>query len=200
MKIFSAAATAAIAAGTARDGGALEIACADPIRVWSGEGSLESDLLRGAGNPFTGLGHRSLVRATAAALGSAAQSITYTLSGIDPEALALIDASEVQRAPVTAWRLIFDASGTVLLDAHIFQRGRVDRLPRSETAGGTATVSLIAEGAARGHGRRSGRMRTDADQRLIDADDGGLSRVSFAGEKTLYWGGSVPRRAGQALG
>ena len=43
-------------------------------------------------------------------------------------------------------------------------------------------------------------MRSDADQRLIDASDGFFKNVSFAGEKTLYWGGRKPTRAGTAVG
>jgi len=43
-------------------------------------------------------------------------------------------------------------------------------------------------------------MRTDADQRLVNATDGGMRHISYAGQKMLYWGGKVPARAGSALG
>ena len=69
-----------------------------------------------------------------------------------------------------------------------------------EASGGTASITLEVESPGRGLGRRTGRIRSDADQRLIDPSDGGLSRVSYAGEKQLYWGGRRPAKAGQALG
>ena len=55
-------------------------------------------------------------------------------------------------------------------------------------------------GLAKGLGRKGGRMRTDADQRLIDPDDGFFKNVAYAGAKTLYWGGQRPATAGSALG
>lgn len=43
-------------------------------------------------------------------------------------------------------------------------------------------------------------MRSDADQRLIKANDGFFKNVAFAGEKTLYWGGRKPATAASAIG
>jgi hypothetical protein len=135
-----------------------------------------------------------------AALGSAATNVELTLSGIDPETLALLDAEEVRRAAVTLRRLIYAGDGRTLLDIEVFQRGRLDQLSAVETIGGTAALAAMIETAARGLGRRGGRMRSDADQRLIKADDGFFKHASYAGEKTLYWGGRPPANAGQALG
>jgi len=55
------------------------------------------------------------------------------------------------------------------------------------------------ETAARGLGRRGARMRSDADQRLLDPADGFFKHISYAAEKNLYWGGKRPARAGSAL-
>ncbi|MDZ4276295.1 MAG: hypothetical protein U0995_09665, partial [Erythrobacter sp.] len=118
---------------------------------------------------------------------------------IDAETLALLDASEVSGASAVLWRLIFDQTGNTLLDYHVWARGRLDTLEREEEIGGTAAIRARLETAARGLGRRGGRMRSDADQRLIDANDGFFKNVSFAGEKTLYWPGRRPARAGSAL-
>jgi hypothetical protein len=200
VKIFSLAAMAAIEAGTARVGGAVEIASDPPIRAWSGDGTLPQAWVPGASGDFIGVGFRALAQVSGGTLGSGAQKLELGLSAVDPELLALIDADEVRQAPVVLWRLIFDGSGTELLDAKPFRRGRVDVLDREETAGGAARVIASIEGTARGLGRRTGRMRSDADQRLVDSNDGGLSRVTYAGEKTLYFGGKAPERAGVAIG
>lgn len=146
------------------------------------------------------LGDRDIGIATGAALGGIAQNLSLTLSGIEPDLLELLDAVSVKGAPVRVITLIFDGSGTQLLDHFVHRRGRVDRVPVRETSGGTATITVEVEGPGRGLGRRTGRMRSDADQRLIDPDDGGMRQVSFAAEKTLYWGGRRPSRAGDAYG
>lgn len=196
MRSLATAARAAIEDGTARIAGAVEILARDePIRVWSGHGILPLD-----GADYLPLGDREVGIATGAALGGIAQNLSLSLSGIEPALVELLDAASVKNAPVRVMTLIFDGSGTVLLDWFVHRRGRVDRVIVRETSGGTATITVEVEGPGRGLGRRTGRMRSDADQRLIDPDDGGMRQVSFAAEKTLYWGGRRPSRAGDAYG
>jgi hypothetical protein len=139
------------------------------------------------------------VQVAGGALGDAAQNITLTLSGIDPETAALLDATGLGSAPAVLWRLIFDQAGITLLDAQVWQRGRLDTILREEEIGAAAAIRAQIESPAKGLGRRGARMRSDADQRLIDPADGFFKNVSYAGEKTLYWGGRRPARAGSAL-
>lgn len=174
--------------------GAIEISCDPVIRVWGGHRNLTFD-----GRTFEPVGDRSLVKVAGGALGDAAQSITLQLSGIDDETLALLDASEVAGAPVILWRLIFDQSGKTLLDYTIWGRGSLDTLPREDEVGGTSTITASLETPAKGLGRRGARMRSDADQRLIDPSDGFFKNVAFAGEKQLYWGGRKPSTAGSVV-
>jgi hypothetical protein len=195
MKTIAPAALAALEAGTAIVTGALEIACDPPVRIWGGWHDITFD-----GRTFDGVGDRALVQVAGGALGDAAQNIELSLSGIEPETLALLDAAEVSGAPAILWRLIFSSDGNTLLDFNVWARGRLDTLEREEEIGGTATIRARLETAARGLGRRGARMRSDADQRLIDPTDGFFKNVSYAGEKTLYWGGRRPARAGSALG
>lgn len=194
MKSFSAAAIAEIENGTAVVSGAVEIACDPPIRIWGGYGTIEI-----AGEPYEGIGASGLAQASAAALGGSEQNVTLELSGIEEDAVEVLDADEVQGASVTVWRLVFKGDAKTLLDAHVFTRGRLDQLPLQDVVGGTATIKALIESAARGLGRRGGRMRTDTDQRLVDADDGFYRNVSFAGEKMLSWGGKKPAPAGSVL-
>lgn len=195
MRIIAEEAMEVMAAGNAVTGGAVAILADPPVFVFSGQGTVVI-----GGETFVGIDHAGLVATTGGVLGSTAQSDTLQLSGVDPDTLALLDADDVRGAPVAMNRLIADPSGTQLLDARVFRRGRIDRIETEEVAGGTAVVRLTIEGAARGLGRRGGRLRSDADQRMIDPDDGGMRRLSFAGEKMLYWGGKTPARAGAALG
>lgn len=195
MKIFSPAAMAAIKKREAIVGGALEILSSPPIRLWSGYGVLTFD-----GRSFDPVGDHALAQVSGGSLGGAAQNVTLTLSGIDDEALALLDVSEVMQAPAVLWRLIFSGDGNSLLDAHVYQRGSLDTLPVEDIVGGTSTIRAIIETAARGLGRKGGRMRSDADQRLIKPNDGFFKHVAYAAEKQLYWGGQRPATAGSALG
>lgn len=194
MKYYPPAAVAAIEKGEVIISGAAEIMCDPVIRVWGGYGVLNI-----GGFDFDPLGDQGLAIVSGAAIGGTAQNLNLQLSGIDPEVLELLDADEVKRAPVNFWSLIFDSSGTELLHAGVHQRGRIDRLPVEETAGGTATITAIVESPARGLGRSTGRMRSDADQRLIKSNDGGMRLISFAAEKKLYWGGKRPSSAGAVL-
>lgn len=195
MKALSAGALQALDDGTAIVAGAVEVLCAPAVRVWSGLGPLTFD-----GRTFDPMGDRALVQVAGGALGGSAQGITLSLSGIDPETMALLDAGSVQGAATTLWRLIFSGDGGTLLDYHVWARGRLDQLVREEEIGGTATLTAQLETAARGLGRRGGRLRSDADQRLVKANDGFFKHVSYAGQKTLYWGGRVPANATTALG
>lgn len=199
MKVFPDAALDAMEDGSAIVAGAVSIACDPPVLIWSGYGPLDLTPFGGEAG-FEGIGQRTLAQTTNAALGGTAQAVTLSLSGVDPDVLPLLDADEVRGARAVFWRLIFDGSGTILLDAKRFTRGRADLLTSEETIGGTATLVLTIEGSARGLGGSGARMRTDADQRLVDPDDGGMKRVSFAREKMLYWGGQKPATAGAALG
>jgi hypothetical protein len=194
VKIFSDEAMAAIERGDAIVGGAAEIMCDPPIRVWGGYGRQVID-----GETFDGIGDAGLASSSGNALGGSEQNVTLELSGVEPAVLATFDAAMLRRAVAVVRRLIFDSSGTRMLHAEVFARGTLDQVPVEETPGGTSTITAMVETAARGLGRRGGRMRTDADQRLIKATDGGFKAIAYAGQKNLYWGGKKPATAGSVL-
>lgn len=198
MKTFSDEALAALEAGTAIVSASLAIYGTPPVFVWGGHGPQVLTGDTGA-ETYLGIGDRGVASIAAGRLGGSAQGITLRLSGIDPEAIALLDSSEVTGAPAVIRRLIFDATGKTLLGAYVFTRGRVDQVIVRETIGGPAAIEVVIESAARGLGRRGGRMRSDADQRLVNPTDGFFKNVSFAAEKTLYWGGKRPATAGTAM-
>lgn len=194
MKIFSDPWKAELAAGGGNDVGAVKIDCDPPFRVWGGYKTLELEA-----EDYLPIGAKGLVKVSESAVGGGERSIELKLSGLDPDVLSLIDATALRGAPVVIWRLGFDTSARVLLDAQVYDRGKVDRLIRQETAGGEASLMVTVMSAARGGGRATGRVAGDADQRLIDSDDGGMRRVSLAGDLTLAWGGKPPARAANVL-
>jgi len=194
MKLFPPDAEAAILSGQAIVPSAVAILCDPPVRVWRGYGQITID-----GELFDGIGDVGLVTATGGSMGGAEQSITLELSGVAPETLAVFDATALRRAPCIIYTLIFDSSGTVLLHSEVFARGSLDQIPVEDTPGGTSIIRAMVETAARGLGRRGGRMRTDTDQRLVEPLDGGFKAISYAGSKNLYWGGKKPAVAGAVL-
>lgn len=194
MKTFTSQALAALEAGDAIEAAAVRLALPTPFRAWGGEGELTL-----GGETYLGVGSRGLVKTFAGSIGAGESATEIQLSGVEAEALDMVRTAPLRGAPVLIWWLIFSSSGTELLNASVFLRGQVDRKQIAETPGGASSISLFVEGAARGLGRRRARLRTDVDQRRITATDGGFGRVSFAGEKTLNWGGKPPQRAGEAL-
>lgn len=195
MKTFSASALAALRSGNVIVSGAVRFGTATPLCVWGGHGkvTLGSEV-------YTGLGSNGLVSVSGGSLGGHEQGPELTLSGVDPDAVPTLGLASLRGVSVVIWRLIFSGSGAEILQSSVFLRGRVDRVTVKESPGGEAVIGIGVEGAARGLGRRSERMRSDADQRLISATDGGLRRVAYAGEKAIYWGGQKPLRAGAAFG
>lgn len=190
MKLISAPALAAMTAGAAIVSGAVAIFCSPVVRVFGGYGALEIE-----GEQYAGLGDRAMAQVTGGAVGGSEQNITLTLSGIDPEAMALFEADELKGASAVVYRMIFDGSGTEMLDVRPYKRGRIDDVPIDEVIGGPSTITAEVESAARGLGRNGGRMRSDADQRLIDPLDGFFKHTSYAGEKSIYFGGKISSAA-----
>lgn len=194
MKLFSDAAKIALERGQTIVSGAVDIALPGGVhfRAWGGHGPLTID-----GHLYVGLGDRALAQASGGALGDAAQGVTLTLSAVEPEVAAAVDLPALRNAPCVVWRLIFDGTGTQLLYARVFARGRIDSAEVEETPGGEATITLKVESAAKSLGRAGGRMRTDADHQTVKPGDVAFRKVSFAGDQLLPWGGKPPARAGQ---
>jgi hypothetical protein len=167
----------------------------DTIRLWGGFGPIEID-----GDTYQPLGDRGLAQQTSGALGGVANGLTLSLSGIEPDALELLNADEIKGASVVIHRLIFASDGKTLLGSEVWDRGRVDTVDTDEEIGGQATINVAVESAARGLGHSGARQRADSDQRLINPNDGYFKSTAYAGEKELYWGGKRPVRTGDAHG
>lgn len=196
MKSFSAEALSALASGDVMVSGAVRLN-REPnvVRLWGGYGAQVIN-----GEVYLGVGDSGLVSVSAGALGANEQGAELTLSGVDPDVAGTLNLKILRGQPAVLYRLIFNGTGARLLHTEVYLRGRIDRTPIKETPGGASTITIGVEGAARGLGRRSERMRTDADQRQISPTDGGMRRVAFAADKAINWGGKPPERAGGAFG
>jgi hypothetical protein len=91
-----------------------------------------------------------------------------SLSGVDPDALALLDAAGLNQAPAKLYRLVFAGDGR-RCSMPAWSSAASSTTCCAGRAGREGDVQISIENAARGLGRSGKRMRTDADQRLIDS-------------------------------
>ena len=103
---------------------------------------------------------------------------------------------DLRGAAVLIERWVFDASGTQFLDGKPYFRGKCHNVRMHERSGGEEFAIFEIEGSARGLNRAGGRLANDQDQRLIDANDTSMERVSTVPFVMLYWGNYGPGRAG----
>lgn len=195
MKTFNPEALAALASGDVITSGAVWFGLDTPLGYWGGHGQLTI-----GDRAFLGVGNAGLVTVSGGSLGGKAEGAELVLSGIEANVAGSVDWRALRGKSATIYRLIFNGSGARLLDASVYLRGRFDKASLEETPGGLSNIKVGIEGPARGLGRRSERSHSDADQRLISPTDGGLRRISYAGQKDIYWMGKPPVRAGVGFG
>lgn len=195
MKIIASAALEALASGQCIVSGAVAFYTSpDPAYLWGGIGNLVI-----AGQTYTGIGDRGAVAPLAFELGGVEGGVQLRLSNITSEVLALIQEHEVRGKAVVIRRLIFDATGTSLLDASVYFRGRCDAVPMRDTIGGEAEAVFEIEGSARGLNRSGARIANLEDQLLIDPTDDSFRSIATVPSKQLTWMGKSPERAGQVV-
>ncbi|MFG1371483.1 DUF2163 domain-containing protein [Xanthobacter oligotrophicus] len=122
-----------------------------------------------------------------------ASSLTIKLTAIpdsdlDPGVLATIEAEQYHQRPVTLSRAYFDPDTLAMLSVERVYRGYVDQITHDYTIGGEAALSCSVESRARDNTRKGWRLRSDADQKRVDAADGGLRHAAISGNQDIYWG------------
>lgn len=173
--------------------GAARFSFGETFRVWSGLGELEID-----GQPYKGIGANALIVPTGSQTGGSAEGVRLTLSGLDPDIAQTIEDESYHQKPVTIWRLIFSPDHA-LLGAAVYLRGRVDTITITEQVGGDSSIEFDIEGPRRDMSRRSSRIRSNTDQRVLGGSgDAAFKHITYAGRKTLVWG-QRPVNASQAL-
>jgi hypothetical protein len=191
MKTLNANAIAALESGEVVIAGAARFSFGTTYRLWSGVGDRTFD-----GQTFTGVDAPVLIVPIQSETGSGTDGVTIALSALDSRIAATIDAEDYHQKPVTLWRWIFSADGLTLLDGHRFFVGRCDVVTIRETTPGSSELVFAIEGAGRDLDRRSARVRSNTDQRLLGgASDGSMKHISTAGVRSLYWGRSTPSSA-----
>jgi hypothetical protein len=109
-------------------------------------------------------------------------------SALSPDVLSTIEAEAYKGAPVRLYKAYFDPDTRALITVRTVWAGTIDTIDHDYTIGGTYTLTANCESRALDHQKTGYRIRSDADQRLIDANDGFFKRVGVAGTQSITWG------------
>lgn len=157
---------------------------------WGGHGTLSHN-----GVTYVGAGSLFSVEDIGQVTDGSAVPIVLVLNGmansaLSPDALASIEAETYHQRPVVIMTAYFEEDGRTLRSVETEYRGYIDRISHQHRIGGEAVLRFHLESKARDHFKAGYRMRTDADQGAIDANDGGLRHAIQAASVTVQWGRS----------
>lgn len=161
----------------------------DPVtRAWSGVGGFDvpADPVETEGGRYLGVGWLRNIPVMEALINGAAESVTFTLSGVDARTLELVDATTDLRGVRANVGLMFFGPRFERTAIRWWRRYRVDMVASRETArslldGGAAVESSVSLtlGSARTSRRRSQPSTwTHVEQQRLHPGDLGCAGVS----------------------
>ena len=124
--------------------------------------------------------------------GLAPSNVTVSLSaipeqGLTVDVLSTIESEQYHQRPVTISRAYIHPDTRAVLSVERMYRGYLDQIVHDLQAGGGAALTATLESRSRDHTRVGHRVRSDADQRLVDSGDGFFLYAGVADAKFL-WG------------
>lgn len=169
----------------------------DPAKMygfWNGSGDIFI-----AGIKYQGVGLLIEINAYSSESDGSAVSVQVKLnamegSGLDPDILATIfqDITLYSQKPVTLSIRYIDPDTRVVQQDAVEYAGYVDKIEQQFVEGGENFLLVYCESRARDLTREGYRRHTDADQRLIDPNDGSLRHAQLAEDQKTYWGRATP--------
>lgn len=131
-------------------------------------------------------------------VGLSSEQVEIVLSYLSPGVAAIMDGLAWHQRPILLSRAFLNPAGEVL---HVIPRfsGFMDAAPVADEADGTASMILTAESNNRELQRSTGRVRSDADQRIVNATDGFFKHTTASAiDQQIFWGRKGPQAAGKA--
>lgn len=155
-----------------------------PRRWWPGFG----DLVAG-GQTWQGTGAMISMDGLEADYGTAANAMTFTLSGVDAEIVTLArNASDrVKGRRVYVYLQFFDEDWQTLDSPDVVKVGVMDQMRYIADGPSTRQVIVTAEGLWSGRNRPAYGLYTDRDQNARFAGDRGLEQIADLASKTVRW-------------
>lgn len=190
MKSFDSATLAKLAAGliAKRDMILFDFDGDGLHGFWLGQG-----ILTYGGVDYVGAGRLIKLNPIGGSADLSAIAVTATLSAVPnsdltPDLLASIEGYAWHQSPVVISRAYIDIDTRAILSVERMFRGYFDKLDHQEQVGGGYTLLAYFESKSRDHQKKGFRVRGDADQRRVNAIDGGLQYVAVAGNQEIKWG------------
>lgn len=160
-----------------------------PLCFWDDVGTITLD-----GDDYVGAPGRFTIDASVSSSDLSSHSLQLTFSGLDAAAVAIVEGYQWHQCPVLVQRVIIATDAPQVLHVVPEFSGFLDVMTWTERAGGTSTLVLSCESAAREMSRSGARTSSDADQRERDPTDGFFSFAASAVNETINWG-QAPEQA-----
>ena len=156
----------------------------DPRRYWLGFGPLLA-----GGVYWEGTAGLARISGLSAPIGTTAQQVTFSLSGVDARTVALAksQSARVKGRPATVFLQLFDPDWQTLGDPIHLWSGAMDLMTYRIAGGGLYEVSLSAESIWAGRRKPAFGFYTDADQQARHPGDRGLEQIAGLAGKTINW-------------
>lgn len=138
------------------------------------------------GREFFGIGTLGQVSAPEEKEAVEANGLTFALSGIQPEYVAIALGEPYQGRPIDAWTVLFDENMQPIPDPIMIFRGYLDTM--AVTLGATAEIAVTAENRLKDLERPRIRRCNQADQLTAHPGDQFCKEVANMVNKELLWG------------
>jgi hypothetical protein len=109
---------------------------------------------------------------------------------LTPDVLATIENEVYHQRPCSIYTAYFNPDTGELLSVEIEYRGYIDRMVHTENIDGQAVLEAHLESRFRDHGKSGYRVRSDSDQRRINANDNSLRHAATVATETVKFGRS----------
>jgi hypothetical protein len=150
-----------------------------------------------SGVTFHGAGTLFDIDKIGGALDGTAVGLSVRLNGdartdLDATALAQIESIPYQGRPFWLYRRYMHPETYAEIATELFFRGYIDVIDHNITEGGEVYLEAKVESRSLDLGRSGYRMRTDADQRQIDANDGFFRNIGTVSKREIKWANQAP--------
>lgn len=173
---------AAIDAATVRPIAMVRAEFDSGVMAWhSGYGDIDFD-----GHTYTGTGKLGGISSIKEQPGTQATSLEVTISGLDPEIVALIQTEPyINRKVYLHVNLLDDQDRPVSAAPILFFKGTIDDI--SAQFGNTAAIKLTVKSRLADWERKRTLRYTDADQQRLYPGDKGMEFIPQMSERKLIW-------------
>lgn len=157
----------------------------DPRWYWTGFGPLVTD----DGQSWEGTGEVASISGLTMPLGTAAQQVTFALSGVSARvaALARQQSARVKGRDCAVFIQLFNEDWSLQGPRRHVWSGSLDVMTYKFNGDATFTVELTAESIWSGRRKPAYGFYTDADQQARFPGDRGCEFVGSLPGKTIYW-------------